>query len=164
MPLSCGSGDPSGEEISEGFVLLWRNVVWGLVGFNRALLTLPFFSYCGVELGGFGRESTRGKLLLYGRRAVQCWAGVSGTCRSVLRLSKGSARATLQPAQGKSQTTQILQDHIPRLQFASLFALKSIQGGVLLSQAPLVPACRHCCLHKCTRRAVEQTDAIPRQW
>lgn len=50
MLLSCGSGDPSGEEISKGFVLLQRNVVWGLVGFNRALLALPFFSFCRVQL------------------------------------------------------------------------------------------------------------------
>lgn len=50
MLLSCGSGDPSGEEISKGFVLLQGNVQ-ALVGFDRALLALPFFSYCGVELG-----------------------------------------------------------------------------------------------------------------
>lgn len=48
MPLSCGVW---GGWISKGFVLLRGNVVWGLVGFDRALLTLPFLSYCGEELG-----------------------------------------------------------------------------------------------------------------
>ena len=34
----------------EGFVLLRRTVVWCLMGFSRALLALPFFSFCGLEL------------------------------------------------------------------------------------------------------------------
>lgn len=34
----------------EGFVLLRRTVVWCLVGFSRALLALPFFSFGRVEL------------------------------------------------------------------------------------------------------------------
>lgn len=122
MPLSCGSGDPSREEISKGFVLLQGNVQ-ALVGFNRALLALLFFFLLWGGARGFGRESTRGKLLLHRGQALQCWAGV---------WVHAEARDQPEPCsswpRGGVKTTQILQDCFPQLQFSSLFALRSAQG------------------------------------
>lgn len=127
MPLSCGSGDPSGEEISKGFVLLRRNVVWGLVGFDRALLALPFFSYCRVEL-----EVLAGKAHVASCCSTEdglVGSGLGFRVRAEESHAWGSARATLQLAQGKSQTTQILQDRFPQLQFFLYSPSKASKAG-----------------------------------
>lgn len=122
MPLSCGSGDPSGEEISKGFVLLQGNVQ-ALVGFDTALLALPIFPYCGVELGVLAGKAHVASCCSRGGQALRCWAGVW-----VLEEARDQPEPCSSWPRGGVKTTQILQDCFPQLQFSSLFALRSTQG------------------------------------
>ena len=115
------------------------------MGFDRAPLTLPFFS-CGVELG-----------VLAGKAHVaSCCAAGDGPFVLGFRVPAEESCTWVREQPEKSQTTQILQDRFQRLRVFPLFALKSIQGRALLSQARLVPACRRCRLRKRTPRGRKQ--------
>lgn len=90
------------------------------------------------------------------------------TGHSVLGWGFGYVQKHLALEQGISQSHAPAgpgeESNNPDIQLFPLFTLKSIQGRALLSQAPLVPACRRCCLPKCALRGVKQTDAVPCWW
>lgn len=163
MLLSCGSRDPSREEISKGFVLPWRNVVWGLVGFNRALLALPFFSYCRVELGVLAGKA----------HMASCCSTGDGPFGSRLgfwvhaEVSHAWARDHPEPCsswpRGRVKQRRYRRIASHSFIFFPYFPSKASEAGHC-SFPLLVPACRRCCLHKCTLSGIKQTSAVPHQW
>lgn len=100
----------------------------GFGGFRQSSSRPSLFLLLWSGARGFGRESTRGKLLLHGRQALWCWTGV-WVCAEA---SCASVRDQPEPCSswpgGGEKTTQILQDCFPQLRFSSLFALRSIRG------------------------------------
>lgn len=100
----------------------------GFGGFRQSSSRPSLFLLLWSGARGFGRESTRGKLLLHGRQALWCWAGVwvraEASCASVRDQPEPCSSW---PRRGE-KTTQILQDCFPQLRFSSLFALRSIRG------------------------------------
>lgn len=162
MPLSCGVW---GGWISKGFVLLRGNVVWGLVGFDRALLTLPFLSYCGEELG---------VLAVKAHMASCCPAGagpcVSAPCFRVRAEQpglwhEGSQRHAPAHPRGRGKQPRFLRHGSPWLPFFPFFYFspKNHAGqGTAPFQAPLVSASR-CCAHTPRGRSpVAPTGTMPR--
>lgn len=156
--------------ISKGFVLPRGNVVWGLVGFDRALLTLPFFSYCGEELG---------VLAVKAHMASCCPAGggpcVSAPCFRVRAAQPGlwGGRAALwhkgsqrhAPATpGDEANNADSCGRAPRGYHFSFFFFspKNHAGqGTAPFQAPLVSASR-CCAHAPSSSPVAPTGTMPR--
>lgn len=128
MPLSCGSGDPSREEISKGFVLLRKNVVWGLVGFDRAFLTLPFFSYCEVLAG----KAQAAALQEMGRSGLG-WA--FGYVQKRLALEQGISQSHAPAGPGEESDNPDIAGLLPTASVLCLFLPKKHpkQGAALQS-------------------------------
>lgn len=136
-------GGPKRRRDFQGLCSAAEKCCLGFVAFQQSSSRPSLFLLLWGGARGFGRESTRGKRLLCGRQAVRCWAGLLGTCRSVLCLCEESVSATLQLAQRKSQTTQVVQNRFPQLQLSSLFALKSspkplwsLPAGIAVCRSP----------------------------